>query len=114
MLSMQLQKLFLAGDDAMFLARLRSLLGATYTVISWPSALSESGKDPHYDSQLPGQEAAADAFADVFCLSRCKGLISTFSCLSVLAALWSQSDDYECLHFRHPQVDAEAQLTAHR
>jgi len=100
--------IFLAGDDPKFLADVQAFVSADVgmKVIAWPSRLSQRGRAVHYDWQVPGTEAAADALADAFCLSRCRGLLSTFSCLSAWATLLSSSG-FVWWHFRYPHSDED-------
>merc|ERR1712060_82589 len=80
-------KVFLAADSAPFLSSLKKTLEIQgLPVVTWGSHLpAKQSKPCHMDPAIPGLEKAADAIADCFFLSRCKGLLTTYSSLSAVA-----------------------------
>eukprot|EP00427_Karlodinium_veneficum_P042768 CAMPEP_0169248260 /NCGR_PEP_ID=MMETSP1016-20121227/35747_1 /TAXON_ID=342587 /ORGANISM="Karlodinium micrum, Strain CCMP2283" /LENGTH=390 /DNA_ID=CAMNT_0009329043 /DNA_START=41 /DNA_END=1210 /DNA_ORIENTATION=- len=86
-----LEKVYLASDDAAFAADVQaSLEKEGVHVITWGSHMSAKvGKPSHYDRDIPGLEKATDAIADCYLLGKCRKLLSTYSSLSVIAALWA-------------------------
>lgn len=96
----QAERVYLAADDAVFLTAMsESIADKGLPCITWGSRLSQRpGKASHHDHNIPGLEKAVDALADCFLLSLCRGMICTYSSLSVVATLWAD-EGFTVKHF---------------
>eukprot|EP00928_Gymnodinium_smaydae_P071036 TRINITY_DN54721_c0_g1_i1.p1 TRINITY_DN54721_c0_g1~~TRINITY_DN54721_c0_g1_i1.p1 ORF type:complete len:383 (+),score=94.17 TRINITY_DN54721_c0_g1_i1:160-1308(+) len=95
-------RIFLAGDDGRFLSGLREALVARglFIAASWPCGRAAVDTA---EQAFCGLEGAVDLLAMAFCLSRCRGLLSTGSCTAAWAALWSPNvDAFPWWRFRYP------------
>lgn len=113
-------RVFLSGDDGRQLGKLHGALEADgLGVESWPCG-SRARDDvvprnppSRKSSRAGGPEAAVDMFACCYCLSRCRGLLSTYCSAAAWAALWvdpCNDNSYPWFHFDQMNYDARRWL----
>mmetsp|Transcript_101482 Transcript_101482/g.166790 ORF Transcript_101482/g.166790 Transcript_101482/m.166790 type:complete len:207 (-) Transcript_101482:86-706(-) len=94
------QRVFLASDDAIFLnAMSESIADRGVPCVTWGSRLSQRpGRHSHHGGSTSGLEKALDALAECFLLSLCRGMLCTYSSLSMVATLWAD-EGFVVKHF---------------